>query len=184
VPRHPEVTPIQPLERDGLSFFPGHRGFLGSSFPVGGVMLVANNFDNLANWLKYESDPSAVDDSRTSKNMRKILAAASVALEDCWFTNYALGVMDRPTSQYEFPRRIREQLELARVFRECVDIMRPRLIVAMGDYAQDYLKVRRGEVFDLHGTRAVAIWHPSARYKGDAHFVDEGRRIREALEAA
>lgn len=184
VPSHPDVTPIEPLEREGLSFFPGHRGFLGSAFPVGGVMLVANNFDNFAGWEAYRQDPTAVDDSRTSKKLRKILDAAGVAVEDCWLTNYALGVMDAETSQYEFPRKVREHLQLARVFSECVDIMRPRLIVAMGGYAQTYLRVRRGEVVDLFGTSAIAIWHPSARYKSDEHFTGEGRRIREALEAA
>jgi len=43
----PEVTPIRPLARKSIEFFPGHVGHMGHEFPVGGVMLVANNFSSV-----------------------------------------------------------------------------------------------------------------------------------------
>ncbi len=182
-PRHPDVTPIEPQGHEALSFFPGQRGFVGASFPIGGVMLVANNYDNLQGWRKYKADLSAVDKSKSFKKLTEvILPAAQVPIEECWLTNYALGVMDKPTSQYKFPRDVRDHLTLAEKIEEFVSIMQPRLIVAMGGDAQSYLRVRRGEVVDLFGTKAIAIWHPGRFHKSDADLEAEGARIREALE--
>ncbi len=183
VPSHPDVTPIEPEGHAALSFFPGQRGFVGPAFPINGVMLVANNFDNLDGWQKYERDLSAVDTSKSFKKLTQtILPAAGVPIENCWLTNYALGVMDRPDSQYEFPANVRAALQLEKKFAEFVAIMQPRLIVAMGEYVQNYLRVPRGEVVELFGTKVIAIWHPGRFHKSDADLETEAQRIREALE--
>ncbi|MDQ2664251.1 MAG: uracil-DNA glycosylase family protein, partial [Candidatus Eremiobacteraeota bacterium] len=97
---------------------------------------------------------------------------------------YALGVMAAETSQYEFPSDVRKSLLLKDKFAAFVAIMQPRLIVVMGAYAQGYLGVVRGPLASLCGTKAIAIWHPSARYKSRADFELEGQRIRDALRVA
>lgn len=182
VPSHPYVTPIEPNGHTALSFFPGQRGFVGPSFPIGGIMLVGNNFDNLKHWLEYRDNPLAVDTTKTFKRLTQdILPAAQVELENCWLTNYALGVMDKPTSQYEFPAKVQAALQLKKKFAQFVDIMRPRLIVIMGAYVRGYVGIDRGSVRRMFGTNVIGIHHPSARGPLE-QFRAEGQRIREALE--
>lgn len=190
----PSVTPIRPVGHEALSFFPGQRGFVGSKFPVGGVMFVANNFDNLSGWLSYSSDLNRRDDTRTMNILRKIvIPEAGIATNSFWLTNCCLGVMDRNSMRYRFAKRICLLLEFGRVLDECAALMRPRLIVSMGGLAAEFLKTdyrQRKRVdwrsFGGHETRLMAIVHPSAWTWQNAgfpkeRFREEGRRIRDAL---
>src|ERR1700693_3145837 len=87
--RAPEVTPIEPQGHEALSFFPGQRGYDGRVFPVGGLMLVANNFDNLTNWLTYKADLSAEDTTQSFARLRDyIIPASGRNCGECWLTNY------------------------------------------------------------------------------------------------
>ncbi len=142
-------------------------------------MVVGNNFDRLAGWEALRQSPKA-DTTRTTVNLQKILTDAGVTLEDCWFTNYALGVMDRPSMVYAFPAKVRKALRLQETFEKCVSLMKPRLIVALGAYVRDYLGLDNCNVFEKFGTRLIAIPHPSAWVR--VNWSAEAERIREALE--
>lgn len=182
--RAPEVTPIEPQGHEALSFFPGQRGYDGPVFPVGGLMLVANNFDNLTNWLTYKAHLAAEDTTQSFARLRDyIIPASGRNFSECWLTNYCLGVMDMPNSQYPFPAATRRALEFETKFDAMVAIMRPRLIVAMGGLAAECLKAKREP--SLRGdTRIIAIDHPGRWHKGPKYFKAEGMRIRDAWEAA
>jgi hypothetical protein len=120
----PEVTPIRPIRRDNIDFFPGHVGHVGPIFPVGGIMVVGNNFSTLAGWRSYEDGPDRESDTKTWQRLRLMIEASGEQIEDWWFTNYCLGVMDGPSESYDFPRRVTKVLEFERVFAECVAAMR------------------------------------------------------------
>lgn len=183
-----EVTPIRPIPRDHIEFFPGHVGYVGANFPVGGIMAVGNNFSNLVNWRKYETGADHESDTKTWSRLRLMIAASGEPIENWWFTNYCLGVIDGPSESYNFPRRTIKLLEFQRVFAECVAAMRPRLIVALGRPVADSLKAdysrERIEATTVggHATRLLATVHPSAwtwrgKEFGDREFVMEGERI-------
>jgi len=188
------VTKIAPVGHASLSFFPGQYGFVGPEFPIGGIMVVANNFDNLAGWATYEKDLTAEDNSNTMVKFKAyVVPETGEPLQQFWFTNYCLGVMDRKDSQYTFPRKAVEALEFKRFFEACVKTMQPRLIVTLGAPAAvwvgtDYADRKRVDekTFGDHATRLLAIVHTSGwtwNRKGfsKVDFRAEGRRIRESL---
>lgn len=191
---HHHVTKIAPQGHPGISFFPGQRGFVGPAFPVGGVMIVANNYDNLAGWNAYRPNLAAEDTSRTMVTfLNHVLPHTGRSLEHFWFTNYCLGVMDRPTSQYKFAHQAAKALKFDHFFERCVQAMRPQLIVSLGAYAAEWLRTdfaRRERIDERviggHSTRLLAVVHTSAwtwNRKGFSFedFAIEGRRIREAI---
>jgi uracil-DNA glycosylase len=188
------VTKIAPVGHESLSFFPGQRGFFGAQFPLGGIMLVANNFDNLDGWLAYESNLDDKDESATMLKFTELIQPEThEPMEQFWFTNYCLGVMKKRTRRYRFPHAAVEALQFRPFFHRCVEVMKPRLIVTLGAYAAtwlgtDYAARERvdSKTFGKHTTRLMAIVHPSAwtwRRKGFTldDFRMEGRRMREAL---
>ena len=81
---------------------------------------------------------------------------------------------------------------MAQAFKDCVKIMKPRLVVALGEPASRYLHAdyqRRQEeliaTFGGHRTRVIGAVHPSAwtwgpgrnNGFGQAEFIAEGQRI-------
>ena len=122
-----------------------------------------------------------------------VLPQTRMPLEQFWFTNYCLGVMDRRTSQYKFPHHVAKALKFDHFFERCVKAMRPRLIVSLGAYAARWLKTdyaRRERIDERvvggHPTRLLAAVHTSAwtwnrRGFSLEDFATEGRRIRKAM---
>jgi hypothetical protein len=130
----PTVTPIAPIEGAAPNFFPGQRGFSGETFPVGGIMLVGNNFDCLKGWETYRTVAEHESNSRTWSRLRKyIVAESGLGLERFWFTNYCFGVKDNRSKKesskgdpcYGFYARERRALDFPRASESCVNAMRP-----------------------------------------------------------
>lgn len=185
----PELTPIHPLDRKSIDFFPGQVGHTGPDFPVGGVMVVANNFSSLKGWREYSEGPDEESLTATWRKLRVMIHASGVPWDDFWFTNYCFGVMDRKRESYDFPRRIIKALKFETMFEQCVAVMRPRLIVSLGRLASKHLRTdyslrKRIDKREIggHSTHLLAAVHPSpwtwrGRGFGAADFIAEGARI-------
>jgi hypothetical protein len=188
----PEVKLISPIPRTHIDFFPGHRGHIGERFPVGGIMVVGNNFSSLKGWGDYNASPDVESPTSTWRKLRLVIDGSGLPWEDFWFTNYCFGVMDRKAESYDFPDRIIKALEFESMFSKSVAAMRPRLVVSLGRLAANHLRTdyRFRERIDErviggHPARLLAAVHPSAwtwNGKGfrDEDFVAEGARIRYA----
>jgi hypothetical protein len=74
------VTRIKVQDRKNLNFCPGQRGFSGLEFPIGGVMIVANNFTNLQGWAKYCASPDVESTTSTWRRMRIMLGASGLPM--------------------------------------------------------------------------------------------------------
>jgi hypothetical protein len=183
-----KVTPISPIGHKEVNFFPGQRGFSGPKFPVGGVMMVGNNFASLAGWLRYSANLDYHDTTTTWNRLNGlILPATEVCLEEFWFTNFSLGVMDVDSETYTFPPKSRKDLKFKTVFEKFVVAMRPRLIVALGGDVASYIKAdyagrqtdRAPDVRLCYGHPTVAMLHPAAWHTPREQFIAEGHRIRD-----
>lgn len=187
--------PIKPLNRKNVEFFPGHCGYVGSDFPVGGIMVLANNFSTLNGWNDYCKEPDRESGTPTWRKLRLMIAASGLPMEPFWFTNYCHGVMDRAKESYDFPHRIIKKLEFDRVFMECVEAMRPTLIVTLGNLPAQCIGTDFALRNDIesrtisgHQTRLLAAVHPSGwTWQGlgfsDDDFRREGERIGRAASA-
>jgi hypothetical protein len=194
VPWHlaPSVTAVQPQNRKSLNFFPGQRGYAGEQFPIGGIMVVANNFTSLNGWAEYCTSPDCESVTPTWRKMRVMVEASGLPIDRFWFTNYCLGLMERDVESYEFPAAIVRILQFHSFFAACVETMRPSAVVTLGRSAArqlstDYDCRERIDVrtFATHTTKLIAAVHPSAwtwRGKGfgEDDFRCEGARIAQA----
>jgi hypothetical protein len=188
----PSVTAIRPQNRKSLNFFPGQRGYAGQRFPIGGVMVVANNFTSLNGWAEYRASPDRESVTPTWRKMRVMLEGSGLPIDRFWFTNYCLGIMDRDVESYEFPAVVVKTLRFRQFFEASAEAMRPSVIVSLGRPAArhlstDYEHRERIDVreFGTHTTKLIAAVHPSAwtwRGKGfgEDDFRREGARIAEA----
>lgn len=106
--------------------------------------------------------------------------------------------MDKRRESYTFPVRTISKLQFDRVFAECVGIVRPRLVVALGAPTAKYLaadparaKTRTIDVGTPNGTLSAEtlvtaiVPHPSA-WVGvtNAYFEPQGRRIGDTYNTA
>jgi len=186
----PHVERIYPRDRQNIDFFPGQRGFAGPTFPVGGIMMVGNNFcsrsgeGGLPSWLEAPDVPSAI---KTWRRLRDFtIPSSGLSIERFWFTNYCHGAMDvrdkkgKIRESYRFRSTFVKTLCFDKVFERHVELMQPRLIVSLGSPARDWLKVVDRTTV---GSEIIAITHPSAPCS-DEQCKNDGRRIRAAYEAA
>ena len=161
----PEVTPIWPVGRSNIEFFLGTASSM--DFPVGGVMVVGNNFSSLDGWRTYAEGPDLESSTRTWRNLRLMIASSGVPTEKFWFTNYCYGVMDRGAESYDFPARVIERLQFDRVFAETVRAMKPMVVVSLGRLASrfvgtDYAARKNVDTRTIlaHSTKLMATVHP------------------------
>ena len=187
-----EVTPLRPTDRNSLDFFPGHHGYEGAVFPVGGIMMVGNNFSTTKGWGDYCASPDRDSPTKTWRQLRPIIKASGVPLERFWFTNYCHGALVGDDESYEFPGKLIKALDFARFFEHCVAEMRPMLVVSLGVLAARYLRTdyafrEKTETRTIagHQTKLLAAVHPSAWKWQNRGFtkkdhLEEGVRIGEA----
>src|SRR5207245_237830 len=91
----------------GVAFFPGGAGLwmVDRPFPVGKVMVLGHNFDSEAKHRKDLQrgvcDPRVR--SRTWGELHPFLVRVGLAPEDCFFTNFFMGLMAGSESEGRFP---------------------------------------------------------------------------------
>ena len=190
--RAPKVLPTRPIDRNSLDFFPGHHGFEGAEFPVGGIMMVGNNFSSTKGWGDYCASRDRDSLTSTWCQLRPMIEASGVPLEHFWFTNYCHGALDKRKESYDFPAKTIKALEFASFFEHCVEAMRPVLVVSLGVLAARHLRTdyafrekTETRMIAGHETKLLAAVHPSAwtwqkRGFTDRDFRYEGARIGKA----
>jgi len=128
--------------KNRVSVFPGGNGALGDRFPVGGVMVLLNDFDSLANYLVGVRRGYKGSSGQPPSLMRKMLEATCPGLSSqAWLTNFCLGVRVAdgntgisPGWGYEPYRNLCRDF-----FERSLMAQRPRLIVALGEHVPRYL---------------------------------------------
>ena len=188
----------------GLAFFPGGYGLWGAiggrplpQFPVGGVMVLGHDFHSEEGYrasLRAGGEPLTLP---TWSNLVKVLGAAGVAPERCFFTNLYMGLRAGAATTGEFPgardpafvRHCREFL------LEQLCVQKPALVLTLGVHVPPVIgtlsaelapwavgkglkhldavgPVRTDVTFrgrDGYRTTVVALIHPSLRHASLRH---------------
>ena len=193
----------------GLAFFPGGYGLWGSAagrplppFPVGGVMIVGHDFHSEAGYresLRLGGERLTLP---TWSNLVKLLAAAGIAPERCFFTNLYMGLRAGTATTGPFPGATdaRFVTHCQHFLLEQLDAQRPALILTLGVHVPPVVgalspelapwatgkglrhldevgAVRTDVGFPALGayrTTAVALIHPSLRHASLRHRRHEG----------
>jgi hypothetical protein len=159
----------------GRSFFPVGRGHLvGTPFPVGGIMVLGQDFGNERNVAAACDAGEETDDIPTWREIGKLFPSAGIPLEACWFTNYVMGV--RPGRESNCAgrspglRRRALRRECTAFFRRQVKTQKPCAIVVLGSHLPSTLSHDVPEVF--------ATWAGKSFRRRDAN---DNAVIRDAM---
>ena len=142
------VKPV-PKMLSGTAFFPGGSGlWLGYSgswytlsdrpdMPKEKVMILGHNFDSEVGYKYTESLKEQHElESHTWRNLRELLRETDIQLEDCFFTNAFMGLIEGEGNTGEFPgvndsgfvQRCRSFLDRQ------IEMQQPRLILTLGSW--------------------------------------------------
>ncbi len=163
---HPDVGRTGQNAADliqGTAFFPGGAGVwrgdrnggpLPEHFPEGSVMLVGHNFDSKRSHDEALTKCGEVEGFFWRDVLLPILAAAQIPPEECFFTNVLMGL--QPGSALgPMPVAGDYEVQCLAFFKRQLEIVRPRIVVALGDDSFDRIKRV------VPGVRKV--YHPSWR---------------------
>ncbi len=94
----------------GLAFFPGGFGLWGMAaqrplppLPAGGVMVLGHDFHSEAGYQASRRSGGERLTLPTWRNLLKVLNAAGIAPEQCFFTNLYMGLRAGDTTTGSFP---------------------------------------------------------------------------------
>lgn len=125
----------------GTSFFPGgdglwKHGHVNEDLKIGGVMIVGHNFDNISGFKKSLSMGTEPITCPTWRNIRKLLSDSEINIEDCFFTNVYVGLMDSESNVGVFPGSKSEVFK-----QQCIKLLeyqiseqRPSIILTLGSF--------------------------------------------------
>ncbi len=139
----PYPSGVMPLSGriPGLAFFPGGYGLWGKDihqapppFPVGGVMVVAHNFDCETGFDRSLEAKSERSTSPTWGPLTKLLLDAGINLDSCFFTNAYMGLKAGNKPQGEFPGSRDPQFvqRCASFLLQQIQEQNPKLILVLG----------------------------------------------------
>ncbi len=117
---------------EGQSFFPGGRGHVGDTLPIGGVMYLGHYFDKIDGYIR-----SVQRGHEENLTWRKIREGVLTILQEnrIWFTNYFMGVSESDTNVGELERTdgfSDYEEDCWNFFRLQVELQKPEVIVALG----------------------------------------------------
>jgi len=141
---YPKGVVPMPRYIGGPSFFPGGAGLTNAPvegplppWPLGGVMIVAHNFDCEAGYTRaMRMPPSALarDTSVTRRTLDRLLTEAGIPLEQCFYTNAYVGLKEGDNSVGVFPGS--RNADFVRQYHAFllaqVQLQQPRLILSLG----------------------------------------------------
>jgi hypothetical protein len=162
--RHPDgILPV-PHVIPGPAFFPGGRGLvdndgsLDNSLPVGGIMVLGNNYGTVADHRTYTAARGEVEGSPTWIGLRKLLNGNGIPLDRCFFTNAHIGLLDRLSGMGPHPGdRDRNFLESCRQFlRAQILLQLPRVILALWRFVPGFLSGMAPTLADWKRTKTIA----------------------------
>lgn len=181
----------------GTSFFPGGDGLWkhengNNDLKIGGIMVVGHNFDNILGFEKSLEIGSESITCPTWRNLRILLEDSRINLEDCFFTNVYVGLIDSKSNVGLFPGSRSEIFK-----QQCIELLeyqiseqRPKIILTLGSFVpsliarlstdiQDWLTIQKISELDsidrqvIDGvsfcdskvtSTVIALTHPAQRH--------------------
>ncbi|WP_374536798.1 uracil-DNA glycosylase family protein [Chitinimonas taiwanensis] len=197
----PDVVPVYGRIM-GTSFFPGGDGLWkegnkNEDLTIEGIMVVGHNFDNVTGFHKSLQKGKEPKTCPTWRNITNFLKEAEVDLENCFFTNVYVGLMQSDSNVGVFPGSKSEEFK-----KQCIDfleyqisIQRPSIILTLGGFVPalisrlssdlgDWINVQKIGMLDLiekqmiedakfcNGTvtsTVIALTHPALRHLNVKH---------------
>ncbi len=214
----PGVIPV-PAYLSGTAFFSAAAGLIIDNaegllppFPFGGVMFVGHNLDSETAFLQRLASGEAHGGPErpmlTWRNLYRLLDAARLDAQECFFTNAFVGLKagDDPTGRFPGADDPRFRSWCRHFLEDQIEVMRPRVIATLGNDARRFVATLAPDLSGwaairsppprvvttrLGGEQAalVALLHPSGyhvslgrrRYRDLTGLRAEAALLRDAL---
>ena len=149
------VVPVpQPIQ--GTAFFPGGHGLLlDGTGKTPTTMVVGQDFNTMATYEKARQSGSEFDSSTTWRNIRIVFPQLGLALRECFFTNFYMGLREHGPETGRFPGA-RDPAFVqccTRFFESQIEVIKPRLILTLGLAP---LQAIAKEIFHLPAPKTLA----------------------------
>ena len=138
---YPAGTTAVPARIPGTAFFPGGSGLVKSGpdaplprFPVGGVMVIGQDFDTVDGYRRSCAEGAERLTSPTWRGLIELFGHAGVSVSDCFFTNAFAGLrVDGPPTG-PFPGAVDTAFtdQCGRLLGAQIALQRPRLVITLG----------------------------------------------------
>lgn len=147
----------------GRAFVPVGRGHAPEvAFPIGGVMVLGQDFGNERNLDDVVAAGEETDAVPTWREIGKALRAEDIPIEACWFTNYVMGV--RPGHESNCRGRSPGLRHGGGLRRACADLFsrqlrtqRPCAVVVLGTYLPPVLAADVPHIFAPWAARSFPL---------------------------
>lgn len=138
---YPDGMVAVPEMISGMAFFPGGHGLYAPAgeplpdFPLGGVMVVGQDFDTEANYRHSRERQRESEAEPTWRNLLALLDDAGADRSRCFFTNAYMGLRTGASNTGRSPGSRSEPFSAAfrEIFVEQLIVVRPRVIVLPGN---------------------------------------------------
>lgn len=144
---HPKgILPV-PHEIPGPAFFPGGRGLVsndggvGDNLHVGGVLVLGHNYGTVGDHSDYTDARGEVEGSATWGSLKKLLREIKIPLDQCFFTNAYVGLLDRESNVGTHPGHHDPDFKegCRQLLRTQILLQLPRLILVLGRFVPGFL---------------------------------------------
>lgn len=114
--------------------------------PKNGTLVLGHNFSNVKSYHKVVKHGGEMDRPGTWPVLISFLITCGISLEECFFTNAFMGLMETNSSvgTHEGHRDPNFREACKRVLAASIEMQQPRLILTLGPYARRFL----GEVVE------------------------------------
>ena len=141
----PRVIPITASERIyETGFFPGNPGLWNVTpgeplprWPLNGVMIVGHNYDSEESFRRAQRGPRPPEPEKrwpSFRWLRLLLESADIRLEDCFYTNFFVGLKAGAQSTGPFPGRSDAEFvdRCRRLLLDEIRLQQPTLLLTLG----------------------------------------------------
>ncbi len=133
----------------GLAFFPGGAGLWVESaedllppMPIGGTMIVGNNFHNVKGFERSRKESGENSKKNpTWRNLIRFICQTGLKKEECFFTNAYMGLLTSDSALGQSPgaRDINFRARCVKFLGEQIKVVQPRLILTLGNHVPPVL---------------------------------------------
>jgi uracil-DNA glycosylase len=143
-----------PRQVRNMAFFPGGLGVAHEpgepppALPVGGIMVLAHNLDSEVGFRRTIKCDGENRKGPTWRRLREFLQAAGIHEQDCFFTNFFMGLCEGAESVGQFPgcgdaAFVQRTLDF---FIRQFQTQRPKIVLVLGANVPPYLGQLGGDL--------------------------------------
>ena len=172
----------------GLAFFPGGDGLYKKveddepKFPIGGIMILGQDFDNQINFEKSKLAGSEMDKKKSNATWRNLLEILNEVNSDvknkCFYTNAIMGLRSKESKNtgksIAFKKGSEKFLEKNReFFLTQLRTQKPKAIIGLGGYIPMFLSSLASDLSDYNKTdslKDIGKIHTGVKFKDIAGY--------------